>query len=379
MTGLMRSLASVSWYVGTAATIVGALTGVFTLLFGVAIAVLAASTLVVPAASQDFGKAYSFAERAPQSRVEQAIDARLPSIVKIHGASGLATISAFASGVIVSKQGHILTIDQIMLQPERTRVVLYDGSVHQATLLRADDRLGVRVIKIDPALVQGELQAIWPQAGTTFRTGQFVVSLGNCFRLAEFSEKVSATFGVVVGRANTALRYRMSDVKYDGDVILTDACNNPGHQGGGLFALDGTWLGLNMKLLDSKETNTMLSAAIPVPDLLQYLEEVVNGKPRVDVVVKKEPVWFGAVLFDQAGRQSPPAYVERVTPASPAAKLGLRNDDLLVSIDDFSIRTCREFHEILGKYAPGQKVKVTWKRGTQVMTGDVELAKEPAK
>ena len=97
------------------------------------------------------------------------------------------------------------------------------------------------------------------------------------------------------------------------------------------------------------------------------------------VLKKNASVWFGAVLFDQAGRQSPPAYVERVTPASPAAKLGLRNDDLLVSIDDFSIRTCREFHEILGKYAPGQKVKVTWKRGTQVMTGDVELAKEPAK
>lgn len=338
-----------------------------------------ALALAVSVVSQDFGKAYSFAERAPRSRVEQAIDARLPSIVKIHGASGLATISAFATGIVVSKQGHILTIDQIMLQPERTRVVLYDGTVHQATLLRADDRLGVRVIKIDPALVQGELQPLWPQAGTTFRTGQFVVSLGNCFRLAEFSEKVSATFGVVVGRANTALRYRMADVKYDGDVILTDACNNPGHQGGGLFALDGTWLGLNMKLLDSKETNTMLSAAIPVTDLLPYLEQVVNGKVRAEVAVTKEPAWMGAVLFDKAGRQSPPAYVERVAPASPAAQLGLRNDDLIVSLDDYSIRTCREFLEILGKYSPGQKVKVTWKRGTQVMTGDVELAKEPAK
>jgi serine protease Do len=338
--------------------------------------VLAAS---LAAQTQDFGKAYSFAERAPQSRVEKTIDTLLPSIVKIHGASGLATISSFASGVLVSKEGHILCIDQIMLQPDRTRVVLYDGSVHQATLLPADDRLGVRVIKIDPKLVQCELRPLWPQANTTFRTGQFVVSLGNCFRLAEFSEKVSATFGVVVGRANTALRYRMSDVKYDGDVILTDACNNPGHYGGGLFALDGTWLGLNMKLLDSKETNTMLSAAIPVADLLPYLEEQVLGKRRVDVAVDKQPGWLGAVLFDKTGRQSPPAYVERVVPDSPAAKLGLRNDDLIVHIDDFSIRTCRELAEILGRFEPGSKVKVTWKRGTQVLSGEVELAKEPAK
>jgi serine protease Do len=330
---------------------------------------------------QDFGKAYSFAERAPATKLESTIDTLLPSLVKVHGASGLATIEAFATGVIVSRQGHVLTLDQIMLQPERTRVVLYDGSVHQATLLPPDPKLGVRLLKIDPALVQGELRPLWPPAenDAQFRSGQFVVSLGNCFRLAEFSEKVSATFGVVVGRANTALRYHMSDVKYDGDVILTDACNNPGHQGGGLFTLDGRWIGLNLRLLDSKETNTMLSAAIPTRDLLPYLDERIHGKARSEVATSKEKAWFGAVLFDQAGRQSPPAYVERVLAGSPAAQLGLRNDDMIVRLDDFSIRTCREFREILGKFAAGQKVKVTWKRGNEVMTGEVELAKEPAK
>jgi serine protease Do len=329
------------------------------------------------AQTEDFGKAYSFAERKPSTKVEQTIDALLPSIVKIHGASGLQTINAYATGILVSKQGHVLTVDQILLQPDRTRVVLYDGSVHQAKLLPADDRLGVRLIQIDPDAVRCELRPLWPQVDTTFRTGQFVVSLGNCFRLAEFSEKVSATFGVVVGRANTALRYRMTDVKYDGDIILTDACNNPGHYGGGLFALDGRWLGLNMRLLDSKETNTMLSAAIPVADLLPYLDEVVNRKPRPVAVEKAEPAWLGAVLFDKAGRQSPPAYVERVLPGSPAAQLGLRNDDLIVRLGEFSTRTCREFAEILGKFAPGQSVTVTWKRGTQVMTGEVTFGKTP--
>jgi serine protease Do len=257
--------------------------------------------------------------------------------------------------------------------------VLYDGSVHQATLLPPDERLGVRLIKIDPKGVTGELRPLWPAPDTTFRTGQFVVSLGNCFRLAEFSEKVSATFGVVVGRANTALRYRMADVAYDGDVILTDACNNPGHYGGGLFALDGRWLGLNLKLLDSKETNTMLSAALPVADLLPYLEEHVLGRQRTVEAAAREPAWLGAVLFDKAGRQSPPAYVERVVAGSPAAALGLRNDDLIVRLGDFSIRTCRELADVLARFAPGEKVTVTWKRGTRVLTGEVELAREPAK
>ena len=333
------------------------------------------------AQTRDYGRAYSFEERKPSSKVEQVIDGLLPSIVKVHGASGVATIQAYGTGIIVSKQGHILTLDQVMIQKDRTRVVLHDGSVHQADLLPEDPALGVRLLKIDPSLVDGELRPVWPPASTEGlgRTGQFVVSLGNCFRLAEFSEKVSATFGVVVGRADTALRYRMSDVKYDGELILTDACNNPGHYGGGLFTLDGRWLGLNMRLLDSKETNTMVSAAIPAQDLLPYLDEFIHGKPRQAKAKANEPVWTGIVLFDSAGQRSPPAYVERVVKDSPAATLGLRPDDLVVRIDEYSIRTCMEFREILTKYAPGQTVTLTYKRGTRVQQGALTLAAEPTK
>lgn len=333
------------------------------------------------AQTEDFGKAYSFADRQPATRLEQVVDRTLPSIVKVHGASGLSTIDAYGTGVLVSKQGHILTIDQVMIQKDRTRIVLFDGSVHRADLLPEDPRLGVRLLKIDPTLVSGELHPVWPPAPeqATYRTGQFVVSLGNSFRLAEFSEKVSATFGIVVGRANTALRYRMSDVKYDGDLILTDACNNPGHFGGGLFTLDGRWIGLNMRLLDSKETNTMISAAIPSRDLLPYLEEHILGKRQDTAVDAKTPAWTGVVLFEQAGRASPPAYVDRVVAGSPADKLGLRPDDLIVRIDDYSIRTCREFREILGKYAAGTTVQLTWKRGTKVQQAALELGKEPAR
>ena len=329
----------------------------------------------------DFGAAYSFDEREPKTQLEKTIDKILPSVVKVFGASGLATIKAYAAGVVVSDRGHILTLDQILLQRGRTRVVLYDGSVHDATLYAADEKLGVRILKISAEGVDGPLQPLWPPtaAQAKHRNGQFVVSVGNCFRLAEFSEKLSATFGVVVGTANTALRYRMADVKYDGDIILTDACNNPGHYGGGLFTLDGRWIGLNMRLLDSKETNTMLSAAIPSRDLLPYLEEAVLGKERIEAVDQVVPVWTGIELFESAGRKSPPAYIERVKRGSPGRALGLRIDDLIVRVDDFSVRSCDEFRRVLAKYRPGDKVKLMWKRGTRVMTGELTLAEEPKK
>tara|TARA_R110002096_G_scaffold71981_19_gene171699 strand:- start:127 stop:1173 length:1047 start_codon:yes stop_codon:yes gene_type:complete len=343
--------------------------------------IVLATVSALSAQTADFGKSYSFAERKPKTQVERTVAKLMPSIVKIHGASGLATIKAYATGIIVSGRGHILTLDQILLQSDRTRVVLYDGSVHDAILYPADEKLGVRLLKISPEEVDGKLQPLWPPVAeqAKYRNGQFVVSLGNCFRLAEFSEKVSATFGVVCGKANTALRYRMADVKYDNDIILTDACNNPGHYGGGLFTLDGRWIGLNMRLLDSKETNTMLSAAIPTRDLLPYLEERVNGKKREVVEEEVVPVWTGITLFEQAGRKSPPAYVERVKRKSPGRTLGLRIDDLIVRIDDFSIRSCMELRTVLKKFKPGDTVKVTWKRGTRVMSGDMMLAEEPKK
>ena len=70
---------------------------------------------VLRAQGEDFGKAYSFAERKPKTAVESVIDRLLPSIVKVHGASGLATIQPYASGIVVSEQGHILTLDQILV------------------------------------------------------------------------------------------------------------------------------------------------------------------------------------------------------------------------------------------------------------------------
>ena len=156
--------------------------------------IMAATATAVMAQTADFGKAYSFDERKPQTQVERTVHKLLPSIAKIHGASGLATITPYATGVIVSEQGHIVTLDQILLQRDRTRVVLFDGTVHDAALIRADENLGVRILKINPAEVNGKLQPLWPpsEEQSKYRNGQFVVSMGNCFRLAEFSEKVSA-------------------------------------------------------------------------------------------------------------------------------------------------------------------------------------------
>jgi serine protease Do len=131
-----------------------------------------------------------------------------------------------------------------------------------------------------------------------------------------------------------------------------------------------------MRLLESKETNTMLSAAIPSRDLLPYLDEYIHGKAQPETAREIHPVYTGIVLFQQAGRESPPAYVDRVIAGSPAARAGLRPDDLVVRIDDYSIRSCKEFREILTKYAPGQTAQLTYKRGTKIVQTPLQFEEE---
>ena len=85
------------------------------------------------------------------------------------------------------------------------------------------------------------------------------------------------------------------------------------------------------------------------------------------------PVFHGILLFDMGGRSSPPAYIDRVLPGSPAAKIGLRPDDMIVRIDRQTIRTCEEFRRALTGYRPGQSLEISYKRGTEVKRGTLVL------
>lgn len=315
-------------------------------------------------------------ELRPGTILEQIIQRSLPSLVKIYGASGLATIIPYATGILVSTEGHILTVDQVTLQKGQTRVVLSDGSVHQAELLPADPKLGIRLLKVPAAVVAG-LMPLQPATSIPVN-GSLVVSIGNCFRLAEYSEKLSATFGVIVATTDSGLRYRLQEVDYDADLIITDAPNNPGHIGGALITLDGRWVGINTRVVESTETNTQISAAIPTRDVRAYLDHWLRSEgsrvPSPDPAVEKRPaVEHGIVLFDHGGRRSPPAYVERIRKDSPAAKIGLRPDDLILRIGRFPIRNCSEFRSIITRFEVGDLVELTFKRGGEVLRRSLEL------
>ncbi|MCA8957576.1 MAG: serine protease [Planctomycetes bacterium] len=332
-------------------------------------------------AAQGGGGFYAFPDRTPKTAIEKTVAKLLPSLVKVHGASGLKTIQSYSTGILVSDKGHVLTLDLILIQEERTKVVLHDGTVCQVEVYPADETYGVRILKIKDEDLKKLKQPLVPLTiakEQKHRNGTFVVSIGNCFRLAEFSEKLSVTLGVIVSRMRSGLRYHLQDVDYGGELIVTDAPNNPGHYGGGLFTVGGEWIGLNTKIVESTETNSQVSAAIPTGELIGYIQRCITrgkaGAVEPERAVKVVPVFHGIELFDHGRRVSPPAYVERVARGSPGRTAGLRPDDLIVQIDRKVVHTCKDFNLIMEKYKPGQTITVTFKRGRKVSQTELKLA-----
>ncbi|MEZ5989447.1 MAG: trypsin-like peptidase domain-containing protein [Planctomycetota bacterium] len=306
------------------------------------------------------------------------------SVVKIHGASGLRGVDSYQTGIVISEKGHILTWDHVLLQAATVQVVLEDGSVQTARVVRKWDDLGVAVLRIDTVDDDGKPLPLtpidWPMEPRELENGTVVYAVSNAFRIAEYDEKLSVVIGVVTGKAHSDLRLDLRNFPYKGEVILIDAPTGPGSQGGGLFSIDGEILGLLCPIAESRETNSQLFMAIPAHVLAPIVAYHRGDRDRaaelnqaLNESKKKAPVYTGIELFDTGRRRSPPAYVDRVRRGSPAAKAGLRSDDMIVRIDDYPIQSIIDFKRVLTLYGPGEKIDITVKRGSQVLKVSLRL------
>lgn len=314
---------------------------------------------------------------APVDAVEQRVAPLMRSVVKVFGKSGIAKIEAYGSGLVVSKQGHVLTWSHANLLDGNARVVFADGSVHDYRRQIAAPKLGATILRPRLPLKKREIAKlqplVLPSERRTLEPGTPVFSISNMFKLAEYAERLSVTFGVVVSSVRSDLRLNLRRFPFRGEVLIVDAPSGPGSHGGGLFGLDGELYGMLTPIVESAETNTQLHMAIPAHELAAFVALATGKKSEAKRIAaeqgssgKKAPVYHGIVLFEAGRKRSPPAYVDRVKRRSPAHKARLRPDDLIVRINEYPIRTCAEFHRAIRNFGPGATVDLTFKRGSTV-------------
>src|SRR5262249_39665648 len=159
--------------------------------------------------------------------------------------------AAYATGLVVSGDGKILTSLGVYLGGERIRVVLPDGALHFAQVERRSDAWQLALLKIDAKTPNFfELPA-----KSTVERRDWLVAASNAFRVADGSEPLSATLGVVSLRTPLELKRGVQNVTYSGDVLVIDCItSNAGAPGGAVVTADGELAGMVGRLVEDKST-----------------------------------------------------------------------------------------------------------------------------
>jgi S1-C subfamily serine protease len=280
----------------------------------------------------------SWAQATGPSTFAEVVRETQPRIVKIYGAGGLAGLEAYQSGFLISAEGHVLTVWSYVLDTDYITVVLNDGRKFQGNLVGADPRYEIAVLKI----AADELPHFNFDQAVELGAGARVLAFNNLFSVATGDEAASVLHGVVSVKTNLAARRGAFETPYRGQVYVLDAMtNNPGAAGGVLTDRSGNLAGILGKELRNSLNNTWLNYAIPIQEIVVPVDNILAGKtaPRVIDQTMKKPAQphslalLGIALVPDILPKTPP-FIERVRPDSPAAKAGMKSDDLILFINN---------------------------------------------
>ncbi len=292
---------------------------------------------------------------------DEAIQFAQKRMVKVYGATA-GRVEGFASGVIVSDDGLILTIQGVFLDGTNTRVTLPNGTQVPATVLRRNREMQLALLKVDLATPDFFDLSSEPVGDK----GDWVVTLSNAFKVADGVEPMSVNLGIISLRSSIEAEPGKRDSAYQGPLVLIDAItSNPGAGGGAVVTDRGQLVGAIGRVINSSETNTRLNYAVPVELLKRFVDDTLESAAP-ELLADRMPGDLGIEVFRFGGPLSP-AYIDRVVKGSSADLVELRPDDLIVSLGGTKIGTIREYDEVRKKVFIGEEVIIVVKRGNSLI------------
>ena len=269
------------------------------------------------------------------------------------------------SGVIVDREGHILTNSHVVEGAEEIKVTLPDERVFRARLVGADAFTDLAVLRIDgknlPTALLGDSRRL--------AVGETVIAIGNPLWI---EGGPTVTVGVV-----SALRRSMEQpgLPMLHDLIQTDAAINAGNSGGPLVNLAGQVVGINTAVIESAHgIGFAISANTARPVLRQLIASgrIVRPSLGLDAVSLTPQVAYANNLPIERG-----ALVTRVESGGPAEGAGLRPGDVVTVVDGQPVRDLHHLHESLGRRRVGETVEMAvWREGATLVLRAV-LGGEP--
>ncbi|WP_461480558.1 trypsin-like peptidase domain-containing protein [Porticoccus sp.] len=253
--------------------------------------------------------------------------------------------SSLGSGVILSREGYILTNNHVVASADEIVVQLQDGRETMVKVVGSDPDTDLAVLKVDldgltPAKIGDPARA---------RVGDVVLAIGNPFGVGQ-----SVTQGIISATGRNGLGLNTFE-----NFIQTDAAINPGNSGGALVDAHGNLLGINSAILDRTGYSVGIGFAIPANTAMKVLQDIVaHGYViRGWLGVEASPLTREAALQLEL---DPPAglVITNIYINSPAHLAGLQPGDIITRINDYWVVDNERSMTLIADLSPGDSVKL---------------------
>lgn len=330
------------------------------------------------------------AASADENSTPDLYDKVSPSVVRIttvtvtRTAFGSTQGEALGSGVILDKDGNILTNYHVVQNESQLKVTLVDETTATAQVVGTDPASDLAVIKADFSGV--DLSPANLGDSGQIRVGESVVAIGNPFGL-----DWTITEGIVSGLDRTLAEQQNRPLR---ELIQTDAAINPGNSGGPLVDYNGEVIGINTAIENPSGTNTFVGIgyAIPINAAKQSLPDMLAGKTVVHARLGVSGQTLTPSLAKELGLSvTQGVYVASVNAGGPAAAAGVQGagpagqntltvppgGDVITGVDSQDTATFDVMADYIDSKQPGDTVTLHIVRGGKNMDISVRLAEWP--
>lgn len=280
-----------------------------------------------------------------------------------HPYGGRNTYTGFGSGVIISDDGYIVTNNHVVEGAGKVSVTLNDHREFEATIIGNDPLTDLALLKIEsentPSISFGNSDAV--------KIGEWVLAVGNPFNLTS-----TVTAGIVSAKArNINILGKPGAIE---SFIQTDAAVNMGNSGGALVNMNGELIGVNAAIASNTGSYAGYSFAIPVNIVKKVVGDLLNFGmvQRAYLGVTIREVDSRLVKEKDLGLASG-VFIESISETGGAKESGIKQGDVIVSVDNHPVRTNAELLEIIGQLNPGDVVDVLANRNGKEMDFKVKL------
>lgn len=267
------------------------------------------------------------------------------------------------SGVIVSRDGYIVTNNHVIEGAQEIAITLNDGKEYIASLIGRDPTTDIALLKVDGK----DLPYLTFSNSDDVKLGEWVLAVGNPFNLTS-----TVTAGIISAKSrNIGIIEERSAIE---SFLQTDAAVNPGNSGGALVNTKGDLIGINSAISTHTGSFEGYSFAVPSNIVKKVVEDLLEFGTVQRAFIGVNISDISAQIAERLDlKETIGVYVGGVTEKGAAEVAGIKTGDVIVSIDSKKVTKSSELQELIGRKRPGDKIEVRVNRDGELQKFEIVL------